>query len=128
MGYILAHTIQSILTVLLFKSRYFSDSMQDVGLPLYKNPLLDIICAYMYVCFKALKTAMVLYARSQDLLLSLSVRRVHVVFLTNGCTHRGKQCPETRETAALRGAIQKASHSMSVNIMLSMLSHCITVN
>ena len=65
----------------------------------------------MYLCmgFTALVTAMVLCARSQDSLMSASVRRVHVLFSTAGLKCGGKPFPKTGETAALWGAIQKAS-------------------
>ena len=62
----------------------------------------------MYVCmgFMALITAMVLCTRSQDSALSVSVRRMHVVFTTAGFKGEGKMCPKTRETIALRRGIQ----------------------
>ena len=60
------------------------------------------VCMYvcMYVCmgFIAFITAMVLSASSQDLLLSVSVRRVRVVFSTSGFKGGEKQYPKTRET------------------------------
>ena len=64
----------------------------------------------MYVrVFMALVTAMVLCARSQDSLMSVSVRRVHVVFSTARFRGGGKPCPKTRVTNALRRGIQKVS-------------------
>ena len=68
----------------------------------------------MCVCvcvFMALITTLVLCARSQDLVMSVSVRRVHVVFSTAGFKGGGKTCPKTRETAALRRGIQDASRT-----------------
>ena len=50
--------------------------------------------------FTAFITAMVLCVMSQDLLLSVSVRRVHVVFSTAGFKGGGKPRPKTRETTA----------------------------
>ena len=57
----------------------------------------------MYVCmgFMALITALVMCAMSQDSLLSVSVRRAHVVFSTAGFKVGGKPCPKAHETAAL---------------------------
>ena len=54
----------------------------------------------MCVCvrFMPLVTAMVLCARFQDSLLSVSVRRVRVVFSTSGFKGGEKQYPKTRET------------------------------
>ena len=54
-------------------------------------------------------TAMVLCDRSQDSLLSVSVRMVPVVFSTTGFTDGGKPCHKTCETVALRRGIQQAS-------------------
>ena len=51
--------------------------------------------------FMAIITAMVLCARSQDSLSSMSLRRLHVVFSNVGFKGGGKRCPKTRETAAL---------------------------
>ena len=53
--------------------------------------------------FLALVTVLVLCAKSQDLVLSVSVHKVHVVFSTAGFEGGGKPCPKTRETAAQRG-------------------------
>ena len=44
--------------------------------------------------FMAFMTALVLCARSQDLVLSVSVRRVHVVFSAAGFTGGGKPFPK----------------------------------
>ena len=52
--------------------------------------------------FMALTTALVLCARSQDSLLSMTVRRVHVVFSTAGFKGGGKPHPKARETVTLR--------------------------
>ena len=67
----------------------------------------------MHVCmgFMAFTTALVLYARSQDLVSSVLVPRVRVVFLTAGFNGDGKPCPKVRGTAALRRGIQKASRT-----------------
>ena len=51
--------------------------------------------------FMALITAMVLFARYQDYLLSMSVRTVHVVLSTVGFKGGEKPCPTARETTAL---------------------------
>ena len=52
----------------------------------------------MYVCvFMVLITTLVLCARSQDFVMSVSVRRVHVVFSTAGFNGGGKPCHKTRE-------------------------------
>ena len=57
----------------------------------------------MYVCvFMALITTLGLCGRSQDLAMSVSVRRVHVVFSTAGYKGGGEPCRKTRQTAALR--------------------------
>ena len=61
--------------------------------------------------FMELITALVLCARSQYSVLSVSVRRVNVVFLTAGFKDGGKPCPKTRETAALHRGIQKTSRT-----------------
>ena len=58
--------------------------------------------------FMELITALVLCARSQDALLSVSVRkglRVHAVFSTPGIKGARKPCPNTRKTAALQRSI-----------------------
>ena len=63
----------------------------------------------MHVCmgFMELITAMVLRARSQDSVPSVSVRRVLVVFSAARFKGGGKPCPKTRETAAMQRGIQK---------------------
>ena len=53
-------------------------------------------------------TRMVLRARSQDSVLSVSVRREDVVFSTAGFKGGEKPCPKTRATASLRRGIEKA--------------------
>ena len=63
---------------------------------------LSILSLYVCIGFTALITAMVLCARSQDSVLSVSVRKERVVFSTTGFTMRGKPCPKTRESDALR--------------------------
>ena len=66
----------------------------------------------MYVCvFIALVTTVVMCARSQDLVLSGSMRRVHDVLSTARFKGGGKPCRKTRETAALRRGIRKASRT-----------------
>ena len=60
------------------------------------------------MCFTALITAVILCARSQDLVMSVSVRKVRAVFSTAGFKGGGKPCRKTREIAALRRGIQKA--------------------
>ena len=66
----------------------------------------------LYACvFMALITALVLCASSQDLVMSVSVRRIHVVLSTAGFKGGGKPCPKTRETAALQRSIQKTSRT-----------------
>ena len=50
---------------------------------------------------------LVLCARSQDLVMSMPVRRLHVVLWTAGFNGGGKPCRKTHETAALRRDIQK---------------------
>ena len=52
--------------------------------------------------FIALIVALVLCGRSQDSLMSVSVRRAHVVFSATRLKGGGKPCPKTRETAALQ--------------------------
>ena len=57
-------------------------------------------CVRVCVCvcvFMALITAQVLCARSQDLVMSVSVRRVHVVLSVAGFKGGGKPRPKTRE-------------------------------
>ena len=63
-----------------------------------------------HVCmgFIVLITAMVLCAKSQDLLLSVSVRGANVLFSTAVFMDGRKPCPKTRETTALRRGIQKS--------------------
>ena len=61
------------------------------------------------MCFMAHITTLVLCARSQDLVMYVSGRRVHVVFSTAGFMGGGKSRRKTRETAALRRGIQRAS-------------------
>ena len=67
-------------------------------------------CMYGSV-FMALITTLVLCARSQDFAMSVLVRRVHVVFWTAGFKGGGKPSCKTREIAALRRGIQRASRS-----------------
>ena len=57
----------------------------------------------MYACmgFTAFISAMVLCARSQNLVLPVSVRRIHAVLAIAGFSDEGKPCAEARETAAL---------------------------
>ena len=59
--------------------------------------------------FMGLIATLVLCARSQDLVMSASLRRVQVVLSTAGYKGGGKPCRKTRETDALRRGIQKAS-------------------
>ena len=67
----------------------------------------------MYICmgFMAHIPAMVLCAKSQDSLMSVSERRLHAVFSTDGFKCGGKPCSKTREIAALRRDIQNASRT-----------------
>ena len=70
------------------------------------------IMGCMHVCvFMALITTLVLCARSQDLVMLVSVRRVHVVLSTAGFKGGGKPCHKTREAAAMRRGIQKTSRT-----------------
>ena len=58
-----------------------------------------------FVCvwgFMAIMTALVMCARSQDSLTSVSMRMVRVVFSTAGFKGGRKQSPKTRATAAQR--------------------------
>ena len=74
--------------------------------------LLITILYGAYVCvFMALITTLVLCARSQDLVMTVSVRRVHLVLSTAGFKGGEKLCPMTRETAALRRGIQETSRT-----------------
>ena len=66
--------------------------------------------------FVALIPALVLCARSQDSLMSVSVRRVYVLFLSVGFKNGGKLCPKTRETTALQRGIQKASRTLKLAV------------
>ena len=69
-----------------------------------------VVC--MYVCaFMALITTLVLCDRNQDLVMSVSVRRVHIVLSTAGFKGGGKPCRKTHETAAPQRGIQKASRT-----------------
>ena len=62
-----------------------------------------------YECmgFMALITAMVVCAKSQRSLLSVSVRRVHVVFSAAGFNGEGEPCPKTGDTPRCREASRK---------------------
>ena len=55
---------------------------------------------FVYVCMglMALVTAMVFFTRSLDSLLSVSVRRVHVVSSTTGFKGEGKPCSKARDS------------------------------
>ena len=66
---------------------------------------------HVYMGFVALTTAMVLCTKSENSVLSVSVRKVHVVISTAGFKGGGKQHPKTNETAALRRGIWKALRS-----------------
>ena len=70
---------------------------------------ISLLC--MRVFFMALITTPVLCARSRDLVMSVLVRRVYVVFSTAEFKGGGKPCHKTRETLALRRGIQKASRT-----------------
>ena len=60
--------------------------------------LFSIINACMHVCvFMALITTLVLCARSQDLEMSVSMRRGQVVLSTTGFKGGGKPCRKTRD-------------------------------
>ena len=60
---------------------------------------------YVWVwVFMAVITAMVLCARSKDLVLSVSVHRLHVVYSTARFMGGVKRSSKTRETAALHGS------------------------
>ena len=58
--------------------------------------------------FMALTTALVLRARSQDSLMSVSVSKVRVVLSIAEFKGGGKPRPKTLQTAALRRCIQKS--------------------
>ena len=62
---------------------------------------------HAFMGFTALVTAMVLCARSQDSIPSVSVRRVRVVCSTAGFEGVGKPYPMTCETDALRRGSRK---------------------
>ena len=71
-----------------------------------KNSAFVAFGLWMYVgVFMALITTLVLCAKSQDLVMPVSVRRVRVALYTVGFKGGGKPCPKTRETAALRRGI-----------------------
>ena len=53
---------------------------------------------FVCVFFMALTTTLVLCARSQDFVISVSVRRVHVVLSTSGFKGGGKPCRKTRDS------------------------------
>ena len=65
-------------------------------------------CLYVCLGLIALRTTLVLRARSLDLLLSVSVRRVLAVLSTAGFKGGGKPRPKTRETDALRRGIRES--------------------
>ena len=66
----------------------------------------------MYVCvFMALVTTQVLCAGSKNFVMSVSVRKAHVVFSFAGFKAGGKPRRKTRETAALPRDSQKASRT-----------------
>ena len=68
-------------------------------------------CVYVCIGLLALRTAMVLCAMSQDSVLSVSLRTVHVVFSTAGFKGGGMPCSNTLETAVLWRGIQKTSRT-----------------
>ena len=68
---------------------------------------------------------MVLCARFQDSLLSVSVRRVHVLYSTAGFKGRGKPCRKIRETVAMRVGIQKC-FAGGFSLIVQGVSHCDT--
>ena len=109
--------LKKVLNILFFGQLSRVDSL-SLSEPQYPSPdysiEYDILTGrYMrYVCvFTVLITTLVLCVRSQDLEMSVSVRRVHVVFSTSGFNGGGKPCRKTRETASLRRGIQKASRT-----------------
>ena len=58
----------------------------------------NYLCRVYNYAFMVLITAMFLYGRSQDSLLSVPVRRVQVVLPTAGFKGGGKSCPKKCET------------------------------
>ena len=72
----------------------------------------------------ALVTSMVMCDKSNDSLLSVSVRRVHVVFSTAGFKDGGKPCPKARETAAVRIII--SSYQLSHVTYLYFVYSCVS--
>ena len=59
----------------------------------------NYLCRVYSYAFMMLITAMFLYGRSQDSLLSVPMRGVQVVLSTAGFKGGGKSCPKKRETA-----------------------------
>ena len=59
----------------------------------------NYLCRVYNYAFMVLITAMVLYGRSQDAVLSVSVLRVQVVSSTAGFKGGGKLCPKKCGTA-----------------------------
>ena len=66
---------------------------------------------FVYMSFMTLISTLRLCAKSQDLVISVSVRRVHVVVSIAGFKGGGKPCRKTREIIALLRGIQKASRT-----------------
>ena len=80
--------------------------MQSVRLHAWLLSLFVLRLTFVHMGFMALIATLVLCVRSQDSLMSVSVRSVHVVFSTAGFKGGGELRPETRETTALWRGIQ----------------------
>ena len=83
----------------------------DVSERLSQSSIAALLYVFVCVVFMTLITATVLFARSQDNLLPVSMRWLHVVYSTTGFTGGGEQCHKTREIAAMLRGIQEGSHS-----------------
>ena len=60
-----------------------------------------LLCVCVFMGFMAPITAMALFVRSQDSLLPVSARRVHVAFSTFRFKGNGKSCPEERHPESI---------------------------
>ena len=87
----------------------------EIAISLDQQFFLSNTVTIVCMCFMALETAMVLCARSQDAVLSLSVRRTHVVFSTAGFTGGGSRAPRQVKSPRYERHPESLAHLVGSN-------------
>ena len=72
---------------------------------------MKVVCVCVFILYMAPTSAAVLFARSQDSLMSVASRRIHAVFSTTVFKGGGKPYHKTGKTTTMRRGIQEASRS-----------------